>query len=210
MAKNLNDIEYAIQNLENFIESAKYAKFSSQTKIVINKDDIEYYISEIRNKIPEEVELCRKIISNKEAIEKEAYAKADAMLDEVSNKTNQLLSENEIMRRANEEADQIVETAIAQAQKIIEDAQYESENYKESARQYLNDMLINLHDLIYDCVDNTAKNTNKFLESLNQVGLTVSSNLSELNGEAEEPKDEEEEAEEKLANLAEETGSTEE
>lgn len=186
MARVNSEIENAIQNLEDFIDNARHAKLSPG-KIVVNKDDIEYLISELRNTIPSEVERYRKIISNKEAIEREAQEKADAMLDDVANKTNQLLSENEIMLRANEQADEIVNQAILKAQEIVNQAQAESFNYKNQAQQYLNDMLVNLHELIYDCIDTTAKNTNKFLDSLNQVGVTVSNNLDELNGTNEEP-----------------------
>lgn len=181
MANTTSDIEMAIQNLEVYIENAKFATFS-QNKIVVNKEDVLYYIDDLKKTIPEEVDRYRKIISNKEAIEREAQEKADQMLAAVKNKTTELLSENEIMRRAQEEADEIVRIAIEEAKRIVDEATIESTNYKDQARQYLNDMLINLHELIYDCIDNTAKNTNKFLDSLNQVGMTVSSNLDELNG----------------------------
>lgn len=186
MARINSEIENAINNLEDYVENAKH-KFGSTDKIVVSKDDITFLIAELRNTIPAEVERYRKIISNKEAIEREAQEKADQMIDDVKAKTSQLLSENEIMLRANEQADEIVNSAIAKAQEIVNQAQLESDNYKAQAQKYLNDMLENLNVLIYDCIDTTAKNTNKFLESLNRVGVTVSDNLDELNGVNIEP-----------------------
>ncbi len=70
----------------------------------------------------------------------------------------------------------------SQAQEIYDDAVMQGNAYKASAQQYLNDMLVNLHDLIYSCVDQTTRNTNKFLDSLKDVGSTVTDNLNELNG----------------------------
>lgn len=181
MPKLNSEIENAINNLEIYIEGAKSKAFDPN-KIIVKKDDMEYFISELRNTIPEEVERYRKIISNKEAIEREAQERADAMLDDVEKKANQVLSDTEIMQRANEQADEIVNLAVQKAQEIINEAQIESNNYKTAAQNYLNDMLVNLQGLIYDCIDNTAANTNKFLDSLNQFGLKVSSNLDSLNG----------------------------
>ena len=110
------------------------------------------------------------------------------MIDDVKSKTSQLLSENEIMMQARAKADEIVTLAIEEAQSIVDNAVMEGNAYKESAQQYLNDMLVNLHNIIYSCIDNTTRNTNKFLESLNQVGTTVQDNLNELN-QVEQPQE---------------------
>lgn len=186
MAKPTSEIENAIDNLESYIASCKF-QFGSNSRITVKKEDIEYYIQELRAVIPDEVERCRKIISNKDAIISETQEKADAMLADVRNKTSQLLSENEIMIKANEEANALVNEAAMEAQSIIEQAQLESMEYKNQAQRYLNDMLVTMQGLIYDCIDSTATNTNKFIEELNKVGVTVSNNLDELNGVEPEP-----------------------
>ena len=41
--------------------------------------------------------------------------------------------------------------------------------------------------MIYDCIDNASRNTNRLLDSLNDVGQTVQDNLNELNGVNEQP-----------------------
>lgn len=181
MAKSSSKIENSIQELENFLEGCKKAPLS-QNKIVVNKEELDFFIESIKRNIPEEVERYRKVISNKEAIEKEATEKANALIKEATEKTYDLLSENEIMLQARQKADEIVNMAVEQAQAIYDDAVAQGNAYKESAQQYLNDMLVNLHDMIYSCVDQTAKNANKFLDSLKDVGSTVTDNLNELNG----------------------------
>ena len=46
-------------------------------------------------------------------------------------------------------------------------------------------MLLNLNGIIYDCIDSTTRNTNRFLDALNVVGTTVQDNLNELNAQPE-------------------------
>ncbi|HAL03455.1 MAG TPA: vacuolar family H+-ATPase subunit H [Lachnospiraceae bacterium] len=181
MPKSNSKIENSIQELENFLENCKKVPLSPN-KIMVNREELEYIIEDIKKNIPEEVERYRKVISNKEAIEKEAQERASELIKLATDKTNELLSENEIMLQARQKADEIVDMAAKQAQEIYDDAVMQGNAYKASAQQYLNDMLVNLHDLIYSCVDQTTRNTNKFLDSLKDVGSTVTDNLNELNG----------------------------
>ena len=181
MPKSNSKIENSIQELENFLENCKKVPLSPN-KIMVNREELEYIIEDIKKNIPEEVERYRKVISNKEAIEKEAQERASELIKLATDKTNELLSENEIMLQARQKADEIVDMAMKQAQEVYDDAVMQGNAYKASAQQYLNDMLVNLHDLIYSCVDQTTRNTNKFLDSLKDVGSTVTDNLNELNG----------------------------
>lgn len=182
MAKSNSNskIESRIEELESYIENCKPYHFSSN-KIIVNREEIEDILQDLRSDIPDEVERYRRIISNKEAIEQEAKERAQYLIDQAESRTNELLSENEIMMQARAQADLIVKQATEYAQDLVDQAVLEGNAYKESAQQYLNDMLVNLHTIIYSCIDNTTKNTNKFLESLNQVGETVQDNLNELN-----------------------------
>ena len=180
MSKTTSKIEDAIEELEDYINKCKPVMLSSN-KICVNKYDIDYLISELKKSIPEEVERFRKVISNKEAIEREAQEQANELIREAAERTNELLSESEITEQARQRADDLIETAARQAQEIYDDAVRQGNEYKDSAQQYLNDMLVNLRDMIYACIDQTTKNTNKFLEQLGQAGMTVTDNLNELN-----------------------------
>ena len=50
----------------------------STTKIVVNKEEIEELLRELRLKTPDEIKRYQKIISNKDAILEDAQAKADS------------------------------------------------------------------------------------------------------------------------------------
>ena len=60
-------IEQLIGDLEEYIESCK-PKFMSSTEIIVNKDEIDDRLHDLRRKIPEEITWHRKIINNRDAI----------------------------------------------------------------------------------------------------------------------------------------------
>ena len=69
-------IEQIIQEIEEYVDSCKFQPLST-TKIVVNKEEIEEYLRELRLKTPDEIKRYQKIISNKDAILEDAQAKAD-------------------------------------------------------------------------------------------------------------------------------------
>ena len=71
-------IEQIIQEIEEYVDSCKLQPLST-TKIVVNKEEIEEYLRELRLKTPDEIKRYQKIISNKDAILEDAQAKADKM-----------------------------------------------------------------------------------------------------------------------------------
>ena len=60
-------IEQIIEEIEEYVESCKYQPLST-TKIVVNKEELEELLRELRLKTPDEIKRYQKIISNKDAI----------------------------------------------------------------------------------------------------------------------------------------------
>ena len=67
-------IEQLIDEIEEYIEGCK-PKFMSSTEIIVNKDEIDELLRELRMKTPDEIKRYQKIISNKEAILIDATSK---------------------------------------------------------------------------------------------------------------------------------------
>ena len=61
-------IEQIIEEIEEYVDSCKYQPLST-TKIVVNKEEIEELLRELRLKTPDEIKRYQKIISNKDAIQ---------------------------------------------------------------------------------------------------------------------------------------------
>ena len=131
----MSRIEQLIGEIEEYIEGCKYQALSS-TKIIVNKDELEELLVELRMRIPDEIKQYQKIISNQEAILSDAHSKADAMLAEATAQTNELVNEHEIMQKAYAHANEVIEQAQAQAQAIVDSAVNDAKNIRQGSIQY--------------------------------------------------------------------------
>lgn len=177
-------IEQLIDEIEEYIDSCKYQPLSS-TKIVVNKEEIDELLRELRMKTPDEIKRYQKIISNKEAILNDARSKAEALVSEATQHTNELINEHEIMQQAYAQANEIVNMATEQAQGVLDNATIEANNVRMAAMQYMDDMLAHLESVIASTVQTAAGNYENLIGSLNQYRDIIQSNRSELRPAAE-------------------------
>ena len=63
----MSKYEQILTEIEEFIDNCKRQKLSG-VNIIVNKEQLEEYISELRMKTPEEIRKYQRIINNKEAI----------------------------------------------------------------------------------------------------------------------------------------------
>ena len=136
-------IEQLIDEIEDYIDGCKYQALS-KTNIIVNKDEIDELLRELRMKTPDEIKRYQKIITNKEAILNDARAKAEALIKDATVQTTELINEHEIMQQAYAQANEVVRMATMQAQEILNNATVEANGVRTSAMQYLDDMLSNL------------------------------------------------------------------
>ena len=133
-------IEQIIEEIEEYIDSCKFQPLST-TKIIVNKDQMDELLRELRMKTPDEIKRYQKIIANKDAILADAQAKADGMIQEAQIQTNELVSEHEIMQQAYAQANEIVTAATAQAQQILDNATNDANQIRVGAIHYTDDLL---------------------------------------------------------------------
>ena len=172
-------IEQLIDEIEDYIESCK-PKFMSSTEIIVNKDEIDELLRELRMKTPDEIKRYQKIISNKEAILNDAKAKAEALINEATVHTNELINEHEIMQQAYAQANEVVTMASKQAQEILDNATIEANELKSQAMQYMDDMLAHLENIISASTQQASSNYDTLIGNLNQYRAIIQSNRSEL------------------------------
>ena len=178
-------IEQIIEEIEEYIDGCKYQALSS-SKIIVNKDELEELLSELRSKTPEEIKRYQKIISNKEAILADAQAKADAIIAKAQVKTDELVSEHQIMQQAYAQANEVVMIATKQAQEILDNATNDANNIRMGAMQYTDDILRNLETSISHAMDSAKSRHDNYMSSLQEFYDVVSSNRAELNPTAED------------------------
>ena len=178
-------IEQLIDEIEEYIENCK-PKFMSNTEIIVNKEEIDELLRELRMKTPDEIKRYQKIISNKEAILQDAKEKADALIEQATEQTNELVSEHEIMRQAYDQANEVVTMATAQAQEILDNATNEANAVRAAAMQYMDDMLEHLQKVIDATTRSANSNYENLINSMNQYREIIVSNRQELHPAEEE------------------------
>ena len=136
-------IEQIIEEIEEYVESCKYQPLST-TKIVVNKEELEELLRELRLKTPDEIKRYQKIISNKDAILADAQNKADAIIAEAQAKAREMVEQSEVMQSAYAQANETVNNANQQAQEILDAATNDANSIRLGAIGYTDDMLANL------------------------------------------------------------------
>ena len=173
-------MEQIIEEIEEYIDNCKYQPLSS-TKIVVNKDELEELLTELKMKTPEEIKRYQKIISNKEAILADAQAKADAIIAQAQVQTSELVSEHQIMQQAYAQANEVVMIATKQAQEILDNATNDANNIRMGAMQYTDDILKNLESTISHAMDSSKARSDAYMSTLQGFLDVVTTNRAELN-----------------------------
>ena len=173
-------IEQLIDEIEEYIDGCKYQPFSN-TKIVVDKEEIDELLRELRMKTPDEIKRYQKIISNKEALLSDARAKAEALINEATIHTNELINEHEIMQQAYAQANEVVTMATHQAQEILDNATMEANNMRTAAMQYTDGILANVENLLNQTMKTTQEHFDSFMGALNNYNDVVNANRVELN-----------------------------
>jgi cell division septum initiation protein DivIVA len=172
-------IEQIIEEIEEFVESCRYQPLSS-TKIVVNKEELEELLRELRLKTPEEIKRYQKIISNKDAILADAQAKADNIIADAQARAQELVSQTEIMQKAYAQANETVNTANQQAQGILDSAQQDANNIRVSAISYTDELMANLSQITGNVLAEASERYNAFASALQSYYDVVNRNRSEL------------------------------
>ena len=182
-------IEEIINELYEYVESAKTN--ITQSKIVVQKDDIFGFLDELRLHIPDEIKRCQKIIANRENIIKKANDDAQEIIDEANAKAvqieedgkvraQQLVEETEIMKSAYEQANKMVQNAKAQSEKIIADAESYSGTIKTGAMNYADDILDTIEKIVATAYREAKDNSDRLVGALKNNLAALQANQDEL------------------------------
>lgn len=172
-------IEQIIEEIEEYIDGCKFQALSS-TKIVVNKEELEEMLRELRMKTPDEIKRYQKIISNKDAILADAQQKADQIIADAQTKADRIVSESEVMQKALEQSNRLIEQTNQQAQEIVDNATNDSNNIRMSAIAYTDEMLDNLEKIMAHTLDTAGTRYSNFINSIQSCYDIVTKNRREL------------------------------
>ena len=153
-------IEQIIGEIEEYVDSCKFQPLST-TKIVVNKEEIEELLRELRLKTPDEIKRYQKIINNKDAILEDAQTKADALI-------------------ADAQANDTINAANKQAQEILDSATQDANSIRLSAITYTDDMMANIGSVLNTTLEDAGVKYKTFIDSLQSCLDVVNHNRQEL------------------------------
>ena len=179
-----NEHEQLIDEIEEYVEGCKPAPFS-QSKIIVQKEQLYELLTELRLKTPDEIKRYQKIIAQKDKIISDAQAQAEQMIEETTNYANALVEEHEIMLKAYEKAEQTINAANAQAEEIVAAANQNAEEMRMSALSYTQSLIVNIQDVVQRSLDIAKTNSEGLINGLSEnLNILVSNNealVSQLN-----------------------------
>ena len=177
----MSRIEQMISDIESYIDNCKFQPLSN-TKIIVNKEQLEDMLNELRLKTPEEVKKYQKILNNKDAIIADAKEQAETIVNAAQIRTEELINEHEIMQKAYAEANRVVEDAQTQAQAIIDQAVNEANGIRQASINYTDDMLNSLQTIITHSMEGAQSRFDAFISSMQSSYDIVTNNRKELSG----------------------------
>ena len=172
-------VEDMINEIEVFLEQCNYQTFS-QTKIVVPKEELNRMLNELKLKLPSELERCKKIMRNKEAILASARTRSDAIISESVNEANKMVDNNRITQLANQRANDIVESARQQAEEIVAAANQEAKDVRLGAMNYTKSKVAEMKDFLAATLEAEKENYRNLTESLENNIFTLETNLNEV------------------------------
>ena len=180
----MSRIEQLIDEIEEYVEGCKPAPFS-QSKIIVQKEQLYELLTELRLKTPDEIKRYQKIIAQKDKIISDAQAQAEQMIEETTNYANALVEEHEIMLKAYEKAEQTINAANAQAEEIVAAANQNAEEMRMSALSYTQSLIVNIQDVVQRSLDIAKTNSEGLINGLSEnLNILVGNNealVSQLN-----------------------------
>ena len=119
----MSRIEQLISEIEEYIDSCK-SQALSKSKIIVNKEEMEELLVELRMRIPDEITKYQKIISQQQTILNDARSQSDAMLSEAKAQADAMIAQateqaNSMVSQASEEANSMVAQASEQTTEMI-------------------------------------------------------------------------------------------
>ena len=176
-----NRIEQVIGDIEEYIDGCKMQAFSN-TKIIVDRTQIEEYLDELRQYTPEEVKKYQRMLNNRDKILADAKKKAQDIEEQAQAYAQHMVSENQITKMAYDKANEILQDAKDQARELLDNASQEASAVRQGALAYTNDMLDNLRLVLTGALEDSQNRFSETISTLNEHLGIVEQNQKELNG----------------------------
>jgi vacuolar-type H+-ATPase subunit H len=117
------DVEARLHELERLVADAKAVPLSAS--VMVNRAEVDAVVADLREALPDELTQARWVIKERDEILERAQDDAEQLLAEARAERDRLVSREEIVRTAGERSDRLMEEAREHARRI----RLEAEDY---------------------------------------------------------------------------------
>ena len=117
------DVEGKLHQLERLVAEAKAVPLSAS--IMLNRAEVDGLVADVRDALPDELTQARWVVKERDEILERAQTDANQILEDARAEAARLVAQQEIVRSADREADRVVEEAREQARQM----RLEAEDY---------------------------------------------------------------------------------
>ncbi len=117
------DVEAKLHQLERLVGDAKPVPLSAS--VMVNRSEVDGLVADLREALPDELTQARWVVQERDDILERAQLDADEILADARAEQDRLVSDQEVVRVAGQEADRIVSDAREHARRI----RLEAEDY---------------------------------------------------------------------------------
>ena len=162
---NEHGIEEIISALYGLIQEARSVPLSSD-KCIVERDRVLDRLDEISNKLPSDLKQAKTIVESRSEVINNAKREAENILKQAQNQARQMISESDIYKQAQEEANAMLQAAREEAEATVKAAQDEANATVQSAQ----DRIRELKGVTNKYVDDALRQTEQAIsEALNEV-----------------------------------------
>ncbi|NLM73241.1 MAG: ATP synthase F0 subunit B [Clostridiaceae bacterium] len=130
-----------LEQIEDIVESGVSVPFSGG-KCIVDREVLLDLIQEIRLKLPEDLKMAKRITEEKQRYLAEAQEEAQSIINNAESRIAALVDENEITKKAYEQAEIIIANAKKNAREI-----------RLGTREYADSILNKVEEILEDTLD---------------------------------------------------------
>ncbi|HAN10236.1 MAG TPA: ATPase [Clostridiales bacterium] len=163
------NIRESLEILEDILDESSPVPFT--TKVMVDKKRLCDIVVDIRLKMPNSIKQAEWVVQERSKIRNDAIKEAQDIAKEAEIYANRLVSENEIIKRSN-----------VQAKKILDTAKIASEEIKQGAYEYADNILYNLERSLRGAMDVFHQQCMDIEDTYTNALQIVADNRTELRG----------------------------
>jgi regulator of protease activity HflC (stomatin/prohibitin superfamily) len=130
------NVDELLDLMEETLEEGTAMPFSAG-KRVVDVDKIRDIVDDVRANLPDEMRQSKKIVAEREQIIADAQREADGLVKQAEERSKLMVSDQEIVKRAQKRAVEILTTAQGQAREISKSATAYCENILKNSEEVM-------------------------------------------------------------------------